>query len=185
MATGKLTVRAARTLSQELAGQGLEVLFDHGDKDLDSPNQLGRIVSWFGPEYAQAAELAMIDIAVVLPRTRAALALIEVEEGGDNPKTILGDALGTLLGEHITFQGTRQLLVGPGTTLVILARTKAESHARRMDYLERRLATLKPALRTANAAIGRVVLGTFEDYAGLEATLIKHVREALAAAQRR
>jgi hypothetical protein len=185
MANGELTARAARKLSQELASQGLEVLFDHGDRAVDDPDRLGRIVSWFGPEYTQAAELAMIDIALVMPRTRAALVLIEVEESSDNPKTILGDALGTLLGEHITFQGTRQLQVGPGTTLLILARCKIESHVHRVGFLERRLDTLKPALRTPNASIGRIILGTFVGYEDLEGTLLRYVHDALAAAQRR
>lgn len=183
MGTGELTARAARRLSQELAGRELEVLFDHGDKDRDNPHQLGRIVSWFGPEYTRAAELAMIDIALVAPQTELALLLVEVEEAGDNPKTILGDALGTLLGEHITFQGQRELQVGPDTTLVILVRAGAESHAQRITFLQRRLAALRPSLRTANAAIGRVVLGTFADYATLEAALLGHARQSLATAQ--
>ncbi len=179
MAAGEMTARAARRL-EVLAGSKFDVLFDHGDKVQDAPDRLGRTVSWFGSAHTQESELAMVDIALVSPRTQEALLLVEVEESSDNPKTLLGDALGTLLGAHLTFQGRCDLQVGPATTLAILARVGKQAHGRRTAYLQRQLSLLRNSLATPNARIGHIVVDTFVDEGELGHKLSELAKAAIA-----
>jgi hypothetical protein len=110
----------ASILSRELNNQPLDVLFDHGQKEPGPNDRVGKLASWFGPEFKLESRLSLIDIAVVLRGSAKALALIEIEETTDKPKVVLGDVLAILMGNGIKFQGKRDLLVGRWTSLIVL-----------------------------------------------------------------
>ena len=126
MPDGALTAHVARALARSLSDRPVDVLFDHGDPLTDNPDCLGEIVSWYGDRYVAHARLALLDIAVVRKERDEVVALIEIEESAATPKVVLGDLFGTLMGDHITFQGKRALQVGSGTTLVVLVQGAGE-----------------------------------------------------------
>ena len=171
MSEGELTAHAARFLIGLPNLRDFEVLFDHGDPSIDPPGQLGNISSWFGDRYDYNSQLALLDIAVIDRRTDKAIALIEIEETSANPKTIFGDAFGTLMGDHITFHGKRRLSVGEFTTLIILFRQKAADRTDRLIYLREQIEALKPCIRSGNASIGRLVMDTYLNGTVLEQKL--------------
>jgi hypothetical protein len=102
---GQLTARIAERLTKTLDTDKYVVLHDHGAA---SANR-GTIISWFGKagKPTQEIELSELGLAVVQKGTDFILLLVDIEESKDRPKTLLGDALGTLLGQGITFRGTR------------------------------------------------------------------------------
>jgi hypothetical protein len=158
MSAGKLTATAGRQLSDRLKDQGYELLFDHGDVADKQTYQVGAIVSWFGEKYGAASQLAHLDIAVIDRASGQIRALIEIEETSANPKTIIGDIYATLLGDHVTFQGQRQLNIGDFTTLIVLMRTGGENKAAQLAYLEEQARKLKEHMHTGNAAIGDLIV---------------------------
>jgi hypothetical protein len=163
MAHGELTARAARELEQRIQDPGFDILFDHGDLNIDPPDRVGNISSWFGPKYSAKSQLALLDIAVVDDQEDRALVLIEIEETSSNPKVAIGDAFGTILGDHITFQGRRPLLVGDWTLLVVLVRNGHPGHHERLRFLEKQITHLLDSCETENSMIGQVVLDLFDD----------------------
>jgi hypothetical protein len=175
-----MTVRAARALARRLSDPRFEVLFDHGDPRLDSPQHLGHITSWFGEAYAARTQLALLDIAVVDRQTGQAIVLVEIEETSSSPKVAIGDAFGTLLGDHIAFQGTRGLAVGDFTALLILLRDSPPLNPERTQYLEHQIAGLAKHAHTGNAAIGQIALRLFRSEGELVAILSRFVAARLA-----
>jgi hypothetical protein len=163
MTHGKLTSQVAVALAQELASMGFEVLFDHASRGTVPPQNLGKIGSWFGPEYQSFAQLGFLDIAVVSKKSEKAIVLVEIEETTDQPKVLLGDLFATLLGDGIKFQGKRDLLVGPWTTLILFGRSKLQSHQVRADFLSEQATLIKATLSTPNASIGQIVIDLFRD----------------------
>ena len=178
MIKGKLTAQIGRLLSKKLEGRRLDVLFDHGRRETDPPENLGRIVSWFGEKYEPDALLAFLDIAIVQHSSEKVFWLIEIEESTDNPKVVLGDVLATLLGHRITFQGNRPLNVGPWTKLLVLCRSERLNQAR-IDFLKKSLNHLKSLISTSNASIGKIVIDTFADEFDLEGKLLRQIENAL------
>lgn len=179
MADGVMTMRVARSLRQMSALQSCEILCGHGETTIDPPASLGKLKAWYGAHYANHAILADLDIAVVERATDRLIALIEIEETANKPKTLLGDALATLLASRITFQGKRHWDVGAWTALIILAKcTNPASHAR-IAYLDEQVRHLKAHLTTPNAAIGEVVMAGFEDEAELAEKLRTQIVRAL------
>lgn len=162
MAHGKLTAQAGRALSQRLSSRGYEVLFDHGKKDTGSDFLVGEITSWFGEQYNAEAQLAHLDIAIIDPDGERATALIEIEESAASPKLIIGDMFATLLGDHVVFRGEREIVVGEHTTLMILVRAGKGGGGRKLRYLEDQAQNLIGNLSSGNAAIGRVVIRSFD-----------------------
>jgi len=118
MSNGMLTIHLAHILQQEFNQQRFDVLHDHGPKQMDSPDKVGKLRSWFGSALKAETILADLDIALVSPRDKKVYALIEIEETTDKPKVILGDILATLFGEGIAFQGKLDLQVGEWITLL-------------------------------------------------------------------
>lgn len=175
MAHGALTARVARNLADHLGPHGSDVLYDHGETTNDLVGKVGRIVSWFGPEYKSGALLAFLDIAVVSKDTGKLVVLIEIEETSDKPKVLLGDALATLLGDRVTFQGKRQLEVGFWTTLLVFGKTNKRQHDDRITFVEDRLNQLKSSLSSHNTSIDRIIIRTFRKETGLQAKLLKFV----------
>ena len=163
---GQMTVKAAETLFGYYEAKGYDVLYDHGS----TKENIGTIVSWFGDEYGRETELSQLDIAVVEKGSGKVLALIEIEETNDTPKTFMGDLFGVFLGDHVSFRGERKLSVGEYTTLIVLGKSKV-MHKKRNEYLREQGMKIKSSLSTANSAIGNIVIDTFADEKGLYALL--------------
>lgn len=155
----------------------MDVLFDHGDPQKDPKEKLGRIVSWFGPEYRRDTRLAFLDIAVVRRSSNKSLALIEIEERKAPPKVIIADVLATLLGDHVSFQGgQRHLDIGAWTTLIVLAYAGVTgTRSAQLDLLNKRLNRIRGQLSTPNASIGNIVVDTFQNVAELEKKLLHEI----------
>lgn len=179
MPNGKSTVKTACYLSQYIDKYGYTVLFDHGDPSKDPPDQVGNISSWFGEKLTASSQLALLDIAIVETKTNRVVALIEIEETSSTPKVILGDALGTLLGDHITFQGKRPLTVGEFTTLIILLKQPKGDQKEKIDYLQAQIRQLWGHINTGNASIRQVFIDTFSDEKGLFQKAQDYVSDSL------
>jgi hypothetical protein len=181
MIKGQSTTRVARNLSERFSSRGIDVLYAHGQRGTDPEKQLGLIVCWFGSTYRRDAFLAFPDIAVISRDSDKALVLIEVEETSATPKKLMTDAFTTLIGDHITFQRTRELKLGRWTRLVVLARAGERSEeGLRLELLQERLNEIRRQLSTHNASVQQVVIGTFQDEADLEKKLVREIEKALA-----
>jgi hypothetical protein len=179
MANGALTRTAARILLPELALRGLDVLYDHGQTGIDPAGSLGKLRSWFSQEFRRATILADLDIAVVLRGTNQPIALIEIEETSSKPKLLLGDVMATLFGDHITFQRTKHLAIGPWTTLIVLAYSTTLTDHTRIAFLEKEVKLFKAQLTTPNAAVGQIVMDCFQSELELVQKLRWHVETAM------
>ena len=179
MAHGKLTAQMARMLSEAPENRGVEVLFDHGRKEVDPADQLGKIVTWLGDHNRMDAMLSELDIAVIMRDSGKVCALIEVEETTDKPKVLLGDVFATLLGDRVTFQGERNLPVGPWTTLIVMVHDRVEAHQSRMAFLQQEVDHIRSAISRPNATIGSVVLASFSDTTDLKNKLKQQVGWAI------
>ncbi len=116
------------------------------------------------------------------------IALIEIEETTTKPKKKVScfwvmRNLATLLGGHITFQGNRELLVGPWTTLIVLAHGAMPLNQSRIAFLEHQVNQIKDHLTTPNANIRRVIVVGFENEMELEQTLSALIQEAVIASK--
>jgi hypothetical protein len=142
------------------------VLYDHSS----TKDHVGKIVSQFGDKRGRDVELSQLDIAIVEKNSSKVFALIEIEEANDNPKTLMGDLFGVLLGDHISFRGERELEVGGHTTLIVLGKSTVP-HKKRNEYLSEQGMNIKSGLSTGNSVIGNIVIDTFADERGLHALL--------------
>ena len=163
MSHGELTGKTARYLRQNIERDGFTVLFDHGNRSTDPTDQVGNISSWFGEKFSSLSQLALLDIAVIETETNRAVALFETEETSSTPKVILGDAFGTLLGDHIWFKGQRPLVVGEFTSLIILIKQPKGDQTEKIDYLRSQIESLSQHINTGNASIGRIYVETYVD----------------------
>lgn len=177
MADGPLTAKMARLLSVWLEEHRFEVLCvcGHRGNETPLPENLGHIVSWFGHNYNRDSRLALLDIAVI--SGTKALALVEIEESSDEPKTLIGDLFATLMGDHISYRG-QELEVGAFTTLIVLGRNK-RGQSDSAALLEQHGNSLLSTLRSGNASIGRIVVDTFRDESELEAKMKEQIEKAL------
>jgi hypothetical protein len=172
---GEYTARAARILTQRLPAEQYEILFDHGQTGIDSSEQLGRITVWYGSTYTRQARLAFLDIALLERETDRVRVLVEIEESTSKPKVIIGDAVAVLLGEHVTFQSTRHLKVGPWTILLILVQSAALSSPTRLSYLQNQLNFFKGCLQTRNALLNQIIIAGYQNEEALDSQLWHHV----------
>jgi hypothetical protein len=163
---GQITVRAAETLFGYYATRGYDVLYDHSS----TKDHIGKIVSQFGDSQGRDVELSQLDIAIVGKSSNQVFALMDIEEANDNPKTLMGDLFGVLLGDHIRFRGERELAVGGHTSLIVLGKSMAP-HRKRNEYLREQAMDIKSSLSTGNSGIGNIVIETFPDERGLYALL--------------
>jgi hypothetical protein len=170
MNNGELTAEVARALTGRFRSRA-EILFDHGNQEIEGPDRVGLIRAWFGDTLNRRALLADLDIAVLLPQSNRALLLIEVEESAANPKKLLGDACAALIAEHFTFQRKRDLEVGDWTNLLVLVRSA--THAEVSAFLSGKLEEIN------SSHFGQVVLDTFKDKAELEEKLTHRIELAL------
>jgi hypothetical protein len=170
---GLLTAKVARELSQQWKEPEYQVLYDHDP----ASETVGKVVSSFGDlPYDRATQLGHIDIAIVEPNAHdRVVALIEIEETTGEPKAILGDVLGVLMGEHISFGKQRQLLVNERTHLLVIVRN-AVSNEERNNYLLTRIMKIKPGLLTANSRIERIDIENFSSESELFTLLASVLR---------
>jgi len=169
-AHGALTAEIARNLKCEF--DGYAVYHDHGS----SAEGAQRIVSFFG-EKQRHTLLSFVDIAVVRSQSRKAVALIEIEETEDKPKTILGDAFAVLMGESLSID-EEVLQVGPWTTLII-AVVSETLHDKRYDYIAGKVEKARASMGTGNAAIAHIVLGSSPEKTSLAKLVSSLVRRAI------
>ena len=87
---GEWTAELAAILKLEFPD--FDILYDHGSSS-------GRIVCYVGDSNKRGAQLSYLDIAVVEKNSDQAIALIEIEETANRPKTIIADIFAFLLGE--------------------------------------------------------------------------------------
>jgi hypothetical protein len=179
MAKGILTVQAAHAYQEEFNQQGFDILYDHGQRGIDSPLRSGKIRAWFGDTYVPETILADLDMAVVSHNKERVYALIEIEETTRKPKVILGDVLATLLGKGIKFQGQRDLQVGKWTTLIVMMREPNPPQEGRLAFLNKQSNYLRENLLTPNASMGQVMIETFLDYPQLESKLRDAINYAI------
>jgi hypothetical protein len=174
---GEQTAEIGAQLEQELAPRGFDVFHDHGPR----AKHVGRIYSWFGDADAPArdTELGQIDIAVVERGNSRAIVLIEIEETNDNPKKIIGDVFGVLMGNRVTFRGTH-FGVGPWTTLIVVGKG-AVSRQDRNGLIVSTARTAQPGMQSGNHAVGEIVVESIADMAELPT----RVRELVEGAIRR
>ncbi len=172
---GALTAKMGDLLERSLKLKGYDVFYDHGKKKAN----VGKIVTWFGdakqPE--QSTELSQLDIAVTVRGTRRVLLLVEIEETSDTPKKVVGDALATLMASHVAFGKKHEPLdVGQFTTLLVLGNGPKE-HEQRNMYLSDLVQTCRVDLATGNAAIGHVIIESFQGEADLKVRLLEMIPE--------
>jgi hypothetical protein len=165
----KLTVETAKHLQDFLKDKGYDMFYDHGDP---SNNNVSTIVSWYGdgkkPE--RETELSQLDLAIVEQSSNKVIALIEIEETNDRPKTLLGDVFSVLIGDQIYFP-EKSLSVGRWTTLMIVGFSK-EPHVKRNQHILAKVERIKPALSSKNSSIGKVIIKTFADEAKLPSLIM-------------
>lgn len=171
---GRLTADIGEHLREELGKKGYDVYHDHGQE----ADRVGEIASWFGPASAPSfgTRLSQIDIAIVDQATGETRVLIEIEEGEDKPKTILGDVLGTLISEHIAFKDQRSFNVGSWTTLIVIGKGE---HAARSAFMQQRVREIQSLLPATSTRLGQVVIESYADGSNLEARLHELVWDAL------
>ncbi len=151
---------------------GCDVYHDHGPAD-----ERGEIVSWFGDDYGRGARLSQLDIAIVDHADREVVALIEIEETNDKPKTFLGDVLATLMGDRIFYQ-REPLKVNKCTTLIVVGKG-SPSHQKRNDHLKLHIEECRSALTTANASIGSIEIRSIANADDFQTELTKLIKAAL------
>ena len=164
---GELTAEIAKSLKF----QGYDVFYDHGDSA--DPN-VGTIVSSMEKVPAMGEEFSQLDIAIIERATKRALALIEIEETTDTPKTFLGDIFGFLMGRSISFRGNSgSWKIGNWTTLVILG--KGKNHEGRNELIHDMALKAKSVLGTENSMIGDIVIKDSADKASLKEKLREQI----------
>jgi len=172
---GLLTAKVAREISPYWEARGYQVLYDHDP----ASDKVGKVVSSFGDlPYDRSTQLSHVDIAIVEKTHEKVFALIEIEETTDKPKTILGDVLGVLMGEHISFGKEHPFSVNEQTILVVFVKSKV-SHEERNKYLREKVEKVKPELGTKNSAVRKVFIETFSDEKKLSALLSTLLDRAL------
>lgn len=184
MGNGKLyTAPAAQQLRHSLEQSDFQLFYDHGAAD-----DAMAIVVWYGDQYTQPLrpkQLAHLDLAVFHDKSLRVVALIEIEDTTDNPKTLLGDLIATLLGSGIAIGSQTQWTIGPWTTLMVFAHVDNPARQReyqgRLDYLQARISHLQPHIGTNNAGIGCVILDSFVTQLELDDKLQHYVRTAIGA----
>ncbi len=164
---GLLTAKVAREISPYWEERGYQVLYDHDP----ASDRVGKVVSSFGDlPYDRGTQLSHIDIAVVEKTDDKIFALIEIEETTDKPKTILGDLLGVLMGEQVSFGKERPLLIDEHTILLVFVKSKV-SHDERNKYLREKVVRIKSNLLTANSVIERIDIKDFGEDTKLSALM--------------
>jgi hypothetical protein len=106
------------------------------------------------------------------------IALIEIEETTDTPKTLIGDVFTTLMGNSVHLPGRNKIAeVGKWTTLIVLG--KGARHDERIKQINKIVNIAKLDFGTGNSKIGNVVIESFPNNERLEKILVEHIDEAI------
>ena len=166
---GQLTAEIGKSLKFE----DYDVLYDHGV----SSKTVGKIVSYFSDKKERGTQLSYLDIAIVEKNTNQAIALIEVEETANRPKTIIADIFAFLIGEKLAFQG-RELEVGNKTILIVVGFSKVP-HPKHNQYILEKVEKARSALGTKNCEIRKVVIESYSDKDKLPTLLMSLLDKAI------
>jgi hypothetical protein len=178
MNSGELTGRIGHDLTERLKDHGFDVLYDHGKGDAEDQN-VGRIASWFGDKLSFQTRLALIDIAIVESSSNRAFALIEIEETSSDPKVILGDVFGTLLGDRISFRDRGELTVGNFTTLFVFVAGDKDRVDAKINHLSEHLNSLKENMTSENASLRIIFIHAFSNEDDLRSQLNTYIETEL------
>jgi hypothetical protein len=172
---GELTAALGKELSSssELAKLGYAVIYDHGKGGADD---VGVTSAWIADEKKRDNRLAEIDIVIYTMQGNKARLLIEIEESGDNPKKIIGAAMGTLFGEKISSSGREDLQIGKWTTLLVLAKGEGDDHLERTRLIEERINDLLRVEGINKMKIGMVKLVLFQHEDDLTPVIIEMLK---------
>jgi hypothetical protein len=174
-AHGRSTSEAAQAITIEMNKLGFDVYYDHGDP---SNSFVGTIPVSTEEELTSKNQISQLDIAIVERKTHKAVALIEIEEKADIPKTLIGDVFTTLLGEsvHLPIRENKAE-VGNWTTLIIIG--KDLGHEDRNASICNLANKVKSALGTENSKIGNIVIEAFSVNNPLKDVLMEKIKEAI------
>ena len=168
---GQLTTKMARAISKYWEPRGYYVLYDHDP----SSHNMGKIVSSFGEQPPRrSTQLSHIDIALVERDSEKVLALIEIEETTDKPKTLLGAVFGILMGEHLSFGKDHPLVVDENTGIFVFGKSKF-AHADRIDYMLDKIRSFSSNLGTGNSKIKKIDIKTFSTDTELKELLTENI----------
>lgn len=174
LSPGQLTREAALSIEKSLRERGYDIYYDHGGI---KNTFMGKIVSSLKEEYRRGEELAQLDITVVKRGTKEVVALIEIEETNDKPKTLLGDVFGTLMGNFISVPVVGSVKVGKHTSLIIIAR--GENHKDRNRHIVEKTMVIKSTLGTGNSELGNIVIKSFANAEELGSVTRDAIEEAI------
>ena len=158
---GQLTAEIGNSLKPE----NCDIFYDHGV----SGKSVGKIVSYFSDKKERGTQLSYLDIAIVRKNTNEAIALIEIEETANRPKTIIADIFAFLMGEKIVFRD-KELEVGNKTILIVVGFSKVP-HPKHNQYILEKVEKAKSALDTKNSKIRKVLIETYSDRDNLQTVL--------------
>jgi len=166
---GALTAKIGDFLGISLNPNGYDVFHDHGKQKAN----VGKIVSWFGDAERpqRTTELSQLDIAIIERKSGHVVLLAEIEETNDTPKGLIADAYATLMADKVTFR-RKPLDVGVWTTLLILGKGPRRNERRNM-HLSDLVEAGRYGLATGNAAIGHVIIESFDGEADLRVRLLE------------
>jgi hypothetical protein len=166
---GQLTAEVAERLAAYYGKKGYKVIHDHGPKKED----VGHIVSWLGEVEKRAEELSQLDIAIIKRDPGDLYALIEIEEERASPKKLLGDVFATLLCDHVSFE-KETLSVDEQIILIVMAKGN-ESDKEGIEFLNRKVESVRSALGGSNLKFGKVLIGLFHEKDDLERRLLQEI----------
>ena len=170
-AHGRLTAEAAQAITAEMNKRGFDVYYDHGDP---SNPFVGTIPVSTEEELTSKNQISQLDIAVVERDTYRAVALIEIEETTDTPKTLIGDIFTTLMGDSVHLPGRKnKAKVGNWTTLIMIG--KDAGHEDRNDRICNLANQAKSALGTGNSQVGNIVIAAFSEKKTLLNILLEEI----------
>lgn len=174
-AHGRLTSETAQAITDEMNKRGYDVYYDHGDP---SNPFVGTIPISTEEGLTSKNQISQLDIAIVERDTYKAVALIEIEETTDTPKTLIGDMFTTLMGNSVHLPGREKPAeVGNWTTLIIIG--KDAGHEDRNDRICNLANKAKSALGTGNSQIGDIVIEAFSENKPLKDVLMNKIEEAI------
>jgi len=105
------------------------------------------------------------------------IALIEIEETSNSPKTIVGDIFTTFMGNSVHLPDREiKAKVGTWTTLIVLYNGPDDE---RITKFSRMANQVKSSFGTGISALGNIVVQYFSDEKSLESTLRKEIEEAI------
>jgi len=171
---GQLTAKVAEAIRSKYFDQGYEVYYDHGEADNVF---VGTIAVSIEEKLSRENEISQLDIAVVEQESKHIIALIEIEETSDKPKTLIGDVFAVLMGKSIQLPRGKKGEVGDWTTLLVVG--KGKGHEERYEYILKMANKAKDVFGKGTSSIGNIVIDTFARDDELEPVLMRQIEEAI------